>query len=852
MHANRNRSVLRRIEKGMMRANRTRNLFAVLAIILTTFMITTVFSLGINYMENMKLSAVRTAGTTANTLLNSPSPEQAEKIRALDYVETAGEQIAIGSVAQQNSEGRDLQIALMYHDAAEWENHDRGAVSEVNGRYPGAENEIMLSLDALNQLGISSPSIGMELPLTYVDRNGEQNRTFVLSGWFRSYTGTGTAFVSKALCDSAGCTLQESGMLSLTLKSVPSDFYRIQDDVPVNKAAGQSWTGMFSLSTGMGSITAVVVLLALFIIGSGCLLIYNILYISVSRDTRFYGLLKAIGTSPSQLRRIVRGQALRFACIGIPIGLVLAVSISFALIPWILRSGFLAGTSSMDAEMSFHPAIFIGSILFSAATVWISCNAPARAASRISPVEALRFQNFSPKKTGPRRSRRGGKLSVMAFHNVFRDKKRAVLVFLSLFLGTVSILGVSGIFGSISAEGYAAKYIHYDFEFRDTRFTNQSATLGEETPQLDQHFVDRISELEAAGDVIVNRAAWVRLDDRSPEMQSYLRAYYDQDHIEEQGLSFDQYLQSLSQYIEIGRYGCYASTIDERYVQSYNEAHPDAPVDLEAFRRGETALVGLDGENQSVNDTLVGKTLSLTPDGKEPVLFRIDASLKKDDYPQNALVASRETLGNSVPQCLFVSEAGMARLTENPVIYDIGINARQPEQRPQLETQLKTLNDTLTGDSISFNSILSKLNQWNTSMYSINVMASGASILLILIGLMNFVNVMLTSVLARRNELAILESVGMTKKQIVRMLLWEGGYYALISSGLILTLGNGFLYLVARAVPSIADYAQFTYPYALVAGLIAAFTAVCLTVPAIVFRFISRETVTERLHAFEN
>lgn len=852
MHANRNKSALHRIEKGMMRANRTRNTFAVLAIILTTFMITTIFSLGINYKENMDLSSVRTAGTTANAILSTPSPQQVEKIRALDYVESVGEQIAVGSVTQQNSEGRALQIALMYHDASEWEKHDQGAISEINGNYPAAENEIMLSLDALDQLGIPSPSIGMEIPLTYAGRNGEQQQTFSLSGWFRSYTGTGLALVSQSFCNESGCTLQESGMLSLTLKEVPSDFYRLQDDIAVDKDAGQSLTGLFTADMGMGSFAAVVILLVLFIIGSGCLLIYNILYISVTRDTRFYGLLKTIGTSPSQLRKIVRGQAFRFACIGIPIGLLLATAVSFVLIPWILNSGFITGISSMDAKMFFHPAIFIGAVLFSAATVWVSCNAPARAAAKISPVEALRFQNFSPKKTGPRHSRHGGKLSVMAFHNVFRDKKRAVLVFLSLFLGTISILGVNGIFGSISAEGYISKYVNYDFEFCDTRFTNQSATLGQETPQFDQHFVDQISALDTTGDVIVNRAAWVRLDVQSPEMQNYLRTYYEQDHLEEQGLSFDQFLQSLQQYLEMGAYGCYASTIDERYVQAYNEAHPDSPVDLDAFRRGETALIGLEGENWSVNDTLVGKTLALTPDGSEPVSFRIDASLKSDDYPQNALIASRESIGMVAPQCLFVSEAGMARLADNPIIYDIGINARQPEQRPQLETQLQALRDTLTGDSIGFQSVLSTEDEWNASMYSLNVMASGVSILLILIGLINFVNVMLTSVVARRNELAILESVGMTKKQIMKMLTWEGGYYALISSGLILTLGNGFLYLVAQAVPNIADYAQFTYPYTLVVGLIAAFTIICLTVPLIVFRTISRETVTERLHAFEN
>ena len=69
MHDNRNKEVIKRVEKGMMKANRTRNIFAIVAVALTTFMITTIFSLGINYKENMELTSVRTSGTNANVSL---------------------------------------------------------------------------------------------------------------------------------------------------------------------------------------------------------------------------------------------------------------------------------------------------------------------------------------------------------------------------------------------------------------------------------------------------------------------------------------------------------------------------------------------------------------------------------------------------------------------------------------------------------------------------------------------------------------------------------------------------------------------------------------------------------------
>mgnify|MGYP007063218712 CR=1 FL=1 len=97
----------------MMRANRIRNLFAVFAIILTTFMITTVFSLGINYIENMKLMQVRTAETTANVTLAAPTEEQEQQIKNLKYVKTVGTQYMVGSVTEENDEGRKLSITLL-------------------------------------------------------------------------------------------------------------------------------------------------------------------------------------------------------------------------------------------------------------------------------------------------------------------------------------------------------------------------------------------------------------------------------------------------------------------------------------------------------------------------------------------------------------------------------------------------------------------------------------------------------------------------------------------------------------------------------------------------------------------
>ena len=853
MHANRNEKAVKRVKRGMMKANRIRNLFAVFAIILTTFMITTVFSLGINYGENMKLMQVRTAGTTADVSLAMPTKAQEQQIRDLEYVKMVGTQYMVGSVAEKNDEGRELSIALQYYDKTEWEEHYQEAIKDLEGKYPSEENEIMLSEDALSQLGITEPKLNMEVPLSYYDKNGEQERTFTLSGWFHSYTGTGMGFVSEAYCKNAGYTMAEDGVLSLSLKKMPDDFMRIQRDVELNE--NQSFSGVVSMKSSSGSVIAMVILLVFFIIGSGYLLIYNVLYISISKDTRFYGLMKTMGTTQAQIKSLVKSQAVKFACIGIPIGILLATVVSFGIVPFVLNQGFEEGKSMMDAEVFFHPMIYILSILFSAITVWIACNAPAKAAAKISPVEALKFQNFAPKKMKSRNSTNGGKLHVMAFHNVFRDKKRAILVFMSLFMGITMILGVNGVIRSMNAENFIKATLDYHFEYSDIQF-EQPEQLNKEVPQFDEHFVEQIQQIDGIKNIDIHKTVWAGIDFDEAALADFMKIKYEDSGYKSQGKSYEQMLTALRGYADAGEYGCYITTLNnEEALEEYNANHPDKPIDIEAFKRGETAISGTDNDYYTPNAALVGNTLTLTADSTDGKAtdFLIDGAFRYDDYEDRLTqgIGRRKNI-EIVPNIIFVSEAGMERLTKEPIISAIGVNIKDFNDLERIDSELQAINSTLTTSEWQLLSAVNQKELFNQTFYSMNLLGNGAAVLLIVIGLVNFVNVMLTGVVARKNEFAIMESIGTTKKQIRKILTLEGGIYALISTLLIMTFGNAFLLLVADAVPHLANYAVFEYPIALVIGLIAAIFVICLSVPAIVYKAISDETVIERLRNFEN
>lgn len=853
MHANRNKKAVKRVEKGMMKANRIRNLFAVFAIILTTFMITTVFSLGINYAENMKLMQVRTAGTTADVSLAMPTKAQEQQIKNLEYVKTVGTQYMVGSVTEKNDEGRELSIALQYYNNTEWEKHYKEAIKDLEGKYPSDENEIMLSEDALSQLGITEPKLNMEIPLSYLDKNGQQERTFTLSGWFHSYTSMGMGFVSETYCKNAGYTMEGDGVLSLSMNKMPDDFMRIQRDVELNE--NQSFSGAVSMKSSSGSVIAMVILLVFFIIGSGYLLIYNVLYISISKDTRFYGLMKTLGTTQTQIKSLVKNQAVKFACIGIPIGILLATAVSFGIIPFVLSEGFEQGKSIMDAEVFFHPFIYILSVIFSAVTVWIACHAPAKAAAKISPVEALKFQNFAPKKMKSRNSTNGGKLHVMAFHNVFRDKKRAILVFMSLFMGITMILGTNGVIKSMTAENFIKEYMDYSFEYNDIQF-EQYEQLNKEVPQFDEHFVEQIQQIDGIEKVDVQKTVWAGIGFDETTLEGFMKIKYEDSKYKAKGQSYEQTIETLKGYADAGDYGCYITTLpDDRALEEYNAEHPDTPIDIEAFKRGETAIAGKDTEFFAPNTALVGETLTLTADSTDGKAtdFKIGGAFYYDDY-DNTLsegIGRRKEI-NMVPDVIFVSEAGMERLTKEPIISAIGVDIKDFNDLERMDRELQEINSTLTTSEWQMKSAVNQKELFEQTNYSLSLLGNGAAVLLIVIGLVNFVNVMLTGVVARKNEFAIMESIGTTKKQIRKILTLEGGIYALISTLLIMTFGNAFLLLVADAVPHLANYAVFEYPVALVIGLIAAIFVICLSVPAIVYKAISDETVIERLRDFDN
>lgn len=834
MLKNNNQGAVKRIAARSMKQNRARNLFAVLAIILTTFMFTTVFSIGFSLGKNINIMMLREQGTKSTVYLENPTEEQITQAEKCDHLNAAGLQIHAGSA--QSPDNAETVIALSYYDKTEFEKNFLPAVSDLTGNYPTNEMEIMLSKAALDALDIDQPKSQMDITVTV----NEKPQIFHLSGWFTDYgftSGGFQGFVSKAYADSLGLTAEQNGTLSMSAKVGAQAALLEELDNGVTLKEDQTIDSSYDVQDEKNSnviiVAAAITMIGFIIVFSGYLLIYNVMYISVTKDIRFYGMLKTIGTSPKQIRKIVKMQAFRLSMIGIPVGILLGTLISFAAVPYALEMFGSGRDGAMPTDISFNPLIYLGTILFGIFTVAVSCRKPAKLASRISPVEALKYNGQNTEKIKPKKSTDGGKLHKMAYRNVFREKKRAVLVFASLFMGTMAFLSTNAFIGSMKLENYVDYYLPNDY----TIYTNCggddiSKEAEQENIQAAMKLAEDITGIEGVTSIHVNRSvdADIAFD------EELFRPFLENDGADE------SQIQDMVTYYQENRYSAPIISVSTEMMELYNQK-AEQKIDIERFEKGEICFVGYVNSQEQAEQVRGGNITLTDPNSGKSISLEVGCCPTYGDYHGINIGYYWQLAG--APSCVLISDAAMNRLASLPTVDNIIIDC-DPKAESYVTAQIKEL--TKTNPCVLDVEIKSEMSSdFQSSMTAMNILTAGISIVLILIGVINFINVMLTGVFTRRKEFAVMESVGMTKKQVRKMLMFEGLYYGAITIILILTVGNAVVYAVAKMAQMTADYAVFHYPWMLMLAIALAILVICIIVPALVYRTISRDSVTERL-----
>lgn len=830
MHANRNKKAVRRVSRGMLRANRARNIFAVIAIILTTFMLTSVFSFGISYKKNYDIFLIRSAGTRTSISLPNPTDEQYEKMKSLDCLEAVGRQYFIGTSMQRTDVGTETAISLVCYDKAEWENNFMPAISDVNGAYPQNTDEIIMSEGALSLLGIDNPTINQTVKIDYETSKGHKSGEFKLSGWFKSYASNVKNMIlfSEEYCSVNGITLEENGMANIFAENNSEAYDVLNENIELKE--NQKFNLLFfeTSTSAIIQVVAFVTLIVLFIMMSGFLLIYNVFYISVSKEINRYGMLKTLGTSQKQIQKIIINQALSLACIGIPAGLILGAGASLAIVPFTFKS-----VSGNDFnKVSFSPLIFIGAAVFSLITVIVSAWKPARTAGKISPIEAMRYntvKTISKSKTTSK-SKNGSKPYKMAWRNIFRNKKQTVLVVISLFLGSMTMLCINGFIDSMDVDNYIERYCKDDFAFESTEITEQ---------QFSDEFIWSLKNIDGVKDFKVSSAAFVNVNLDEKGLEPILKHGF-----EDGGGSYDDpsyyqnFLETMRMMAKEGKYGVWLQTLDSKYIEEYNKTH-EKQINLNDFESGKTAV--------SLAYNYTGAELTLLDNSNKSTKVKIDGMFEYKDV--NYVINPQITMGT--PGVVFVSEGFMNNIDCNSNVCSVAFNADK-DNLLQAEDTVKKLAKNLTSASYQLY-IKSEVRQgFEDDIMSMRIIGNSISVFLLTIGMLNFVNIMMTGIYSRRREFAVMQSIGVTAKQIRKLLNFEGLYYAFMTAVLVLTVGSGILFTESKVISDVVDYMVFKYPILPLTVLLVSICILCLVIPFVIYKSSSKLTITERLRDIEN
>ena len=779
---------------------------------------------------------MRTAGTSAHAGIKRLSWEEYEKLSSDTGIKDIGYSIIIG-----NAVGDDFNktpTELRYGD----ETYSELTFNTPDtGHLPEQKNEIATSRIVLDAMGLPD-KVGTQMELTFTTDTDTFTDTFTLCG---IWDGDAVAYrqtmlLSKAYAEQVAPVIHgetdgttppvgtgyiDAVMMMPTAWNIEKQAlevtskYGLDERVSINDAyqmATVNLSSMLPLVTGIAVI---------FI--AGYLLIYNVFYISIAQDIRFYGMLKTLGTTARQIRKIVYKKAIKLSLMGIPIGLLLGWPIGRLLLPAIVNML----TDDIRVVTTVNPLIFLVAIVFSAITVFISCQKPAILAAKVSPMEALHYIEQTGGKKKQRRSKHISTM-MMAKSNLTRNKKKVMIVTLSFVLSIVLLNSVYTYVTSFDFDKFVADFSLTDFTVSDTTVINNYAPYN--TANVSQDFISQTESLNGLED-IGNIYLWTS---KQPLSENDLA------RLQELSAPSSDIANELENYRVRQEHGVNVYGLDDfptEYVQVL-----DGELNTEQWKAGTGVYVTplrMMGDG-SLCLYKPGDQISVTQlDGTNKVydvlaVVRIPSALQTPlqvDMGLDYIFPTNELLGNMVP-------------ADQPAMKTI-FNV---DHEHQLATENWLKNYTKNTDtSLDYLSKVTLRQNFDRMINMFRLVGGTLCAILALIGILNFINSITTSILSRYREIAMLQSVGMTGWQVKQILIYEGIGYSILG-----LLGSLILSVIASLTVVRmmgVELTYFTWHFTLLPVFLCIIPQLLITaiVPLVCYNKMAQKTVVERLRIAE-
>lgn len=883
---NNNASSIRRLSKRSLKNNRMRNLFVILAIALTGTLFTASFSMTSGAIYATQESTMREVGTRSHAGLKNATTEQYEKIIADPLVKKSNYNIFI-SVAD-NIRIRLAEIRYIPDEASLYD----GMISLEEGRLPVARNEIIVDSFIMDELDLPHQT-GGTVPLKFTFMGREIEEEFVISGWYKGdyIAHASELFLSESYWQELKGTLTDTdfqqwqdehpedssvGLLAVNLTFENSSNIQEKIQTVIRNAGyepgteleyGVNWAYMNSRLDSADPAVIVLLTSAVFItIVTGYLIIYNIFQISIVRDIRFYGLLKIIGTTKKQIRKLINRQALILSVIGIPIGLVLGCCLGNVILPFALKS---FGSQTMSLAMTCNPQVLLFGTVFSALTVFLSCRKPGQIAGSVSPVEAVKYTENSGLTKKGKKQRKSGQLEAprtsgsfhplsMAIANLGRNKRTTAAVTAAVSLSIILLAVITTIVNSFSLDEFLEQRIAGDFMLQNVSLTSTSRGAGGVSINPDYlALADSQPGIESRYEMWVEYGSSIPIDEKAAERYRALEAAGKLNS----GRPGTENLEALLN--GEGAIEAYTYGYDKELLGNLKAV--EGTIDPEKFQSGGYILLGTLNGNDAIGQTdhvyspgdkitfryiSENSTFREITDESGQTVDVIWENLDQREYEVMAIVEIPPSMclqryrPNACDSIIPLSD-----IAQQKELFAVSYQVSDDCQ-VTFENSIKNFNETIDIE-MGYLSKNSLHNEFNGMISAISFIGIALAAVIALIGILNFINAMITEILSRKHEFAMLQSIGMTNAQLQKVLVYEGFCYIGAAGIVSFLIGSLLSWKILEALNHILlffDYHFQIIPFFIMMPLL---LLVAVLTPLSAYRSMKKKSIVERLRETE-
>lgn len=830
MLKNNNGAVITRMAKRSFVSNKRRNGIMILAIALSMFMLFTIFTVGGTWLNMQRIQNIRLNGGDFDALIYGGFTQQqrdiCEENPDIAYVGTEG----FAAWAVSTEYDHTLHSTFIWSDDLMWNTMHQPAVEQVRGTYPQKDNEVMTTQEALQDCGLAGLDVGDSFTITYMDNTGEHTKDFTISGMWDGYGDKKVFYVSQSFFAQSGFTLEDYGRGFLYIKfQSPILTQNIQDQLEQSLQLDKKQRFLIAADTA-SSVQIFLGLIGLIAVTclSAYLLISNILYLSISGNVRYYGLLQTIGMTEKQIGKLVQKQMLLIGAVGIAIGIGAGVATSFGLIPGIVKT---LGIREEDIHVSFHPMIFVLGILLAALTIYAGSRKPAKLATQVTPMEALGYRP----KSGRKQSHKTGKGNLiwrMAREQVGRDRKKSGMVIAALGICLSFFLCMTTLIQSQGPRTIVSNYMDSDLVIKND--TMQMETQDRWKPLIDDGFLEELRQNPGICEIhpVVNAQIVVPWEDDFADY--WMREFYDM-WMEE---DYEDIKADYQQHPE--KYSSFLAGIDKEQF-AYLNATLEQPIDETDFLSGKACII-MQNSLQLDKDKTIGKTISFYLDGQDDQDFQMTIQGMTDDSFYAGLLGGTPTL--------IVSDTFVKSIVEDPYVSKVSVQYQEEYDENTEKDILHLMESSPYQKDFSYESKIEEMETVTQAQGNMMGIGIGIALVLAFIGMMNYLNASVGNIQNRQVELSIMESIGMTGKQIRRMLIREGLLYVGASLGVTWTVGLGVTYVLYQAM----NYRDvpFAVPMLPIAAATLLIALLCVVIPLAAYHSMQRSgSLVERIRGFE-